>query len=105
MLERTHNYAHTGNARVVATSLMNPLFVGMALIKHGMPTFSDILKMGETSTDVPYILDKNWPRHALTKQPRFASKRAQILTYGNDHWEVGPVLPQNEAVRFAAVDR
>lgn len=88
MLERTHNYAHTGNGRVIATGLMNPLFVGMALPKHGMPTFSDILKFGATSKDMPYISDKDWPRHALTKQPRIASKRAQILTYGIEHWEV-----------------
>ena len=88
ILERTLNYAHTGNTRVIATSLMKPLFVGQSLIKHGTPTFSDVLRLGKTSGDRPYIPDRYWPRDALTQQPRVASKRSQILTYGAEQWEV-----------------
>jgi hypothetical protein len=88
VIERTINFAHTGSTRVIATTLMNPLWVGLSLIDHGTPTFRDLLEMGETAADLPYISDRLWPRHPTTKLPFFASKRAQILTYGAKHWEV-----------------
>lgn len=88
ILERIVNYGHTGNAAVIATTLMNPLWVGMSLPEHGTPTFNTLFEMGETATDPAYITDTLWPRNALTKAPYTASKRSQILNYGQNHWEV-----------------
>lgn len=100
VFERTINFAHTGSARVLATTLMNPLWVGLSLIDHGTPTFRDLLVMGETASDRPYVPERLWPRHPTTKLPFVASKRAQILTYGAKHWEV---CPQSSSHSYAHI--
>lgn len=88
VFERIYNFGNTGNAAVIATTLMNPLWVGLSLPEHGTPTFSSLLEMGKTAKDATYISDVNWPRNHLTKAPHTASKRSQIKNYGINHWEV-----------------
>lgn len=88
VLERALNVAHTGNVRVIATSLMNPLFVGRSLVDHGTPTLSDHIIMGQTANDPVHIPDIKFPRNHTTRQPLTASKRSQIFNYGVQHWEV-----------------
>lgn len=88
VLERALNVAHTGNVRVIATSLMNPLFVGRSLIDHGTPTFHECVLMGQTAYDPVHIQDVQFPRQQALRQPLTASKRSQILNYGVEHWEV-----------------
>jgi hypothetical protein len=88
VLERTLNVAHTGNIRVIATRLMNVLHVGLALVEHGFPAFFPELVIPSASSEAPYIKDINWPRVTKTGMPIVASKRAQMLTYGPNHYEV-----------------
>src|ERR1700684_4192268 len=40
VLERALAYAHTGNAKVIATSLMRPLWLVKSLLEQGLPTFA-----------------------------------------------------------------
>lgn len=88
VLERALNVAHTGNVRVIATSLMNPLFVGRSLVDHGTSTFHECVLMGQTSLDAVHIPDIQFPRNQVLRQPLTASKRSQIFNYGAHHWEV-----------------
>lgn len=88
VLERALNVAHTGNVRVIATSLMNPLLVGRSLLDHGTPTFSQSVIMGHTAKDSVFITEAEWPCHSSSKLPLTSSKRSQIFNYGINHWEV-----------------
>lgn len=88
MLERTLNVGHTGNVAVIATTLMDRLYVGRSLIDHGSPTFHECVKTGHTRSDIVNIPDVLWPRHHDTKEPLSASRRSQIFNYGVDQWEV-----------------
>lgn len=88
VLERALNVAHTGNVRVIATSLMNPMWIGRSLVDHGTPTFDDRLVMGHTALDPVHIPDVKWPRNETSRLPLSASKRSQVLNYGPQHWEV-----------------
>ena len=107
VLERTLNYAHTGNTGCIATTLMNPLWVGMSLIEHGSPTFRDIVDLGTSGDGGRVGVPENlWPRHSITKMPLTASKRSQILTYGAIHWEVsysasiGPFVVADQSLMY-----
>lgn len=89
VLERTLNVAHTGNIAVIATSLMNPLWVGRSLVTHGTPTFHPCLKMGQTASQGRVTIPPDqWPRHKVTRQPLTCTKRSIIFNYGNQQWEV-----------------
>lgn len=92
VLERTLNVAHTGNVRVIATTLMNPLWVGRSLIDHGTPTFDKCVYMDLASKGGVRIVDTMWPRDQTTREPFTASKRSQIFNYGPEHWEVRYLL-------------
>lgn len=88
VLERTLNVAHTGNVSVIATSLMNPLWVGHSLVSHGTPTFHPCLNMAHTSTDAVYIPEAKWPQNKDTGQPCTSSRCSQVFNYGIAQWEV-----------------
>lgn len=88
VLERTLNVAHTGNVAVIATTLMNRLYVGRSLMDHGTPTFNESVKMGHTHDDAVYVPEVLWPYNSDTREPITASRRSQIFNYGTDHWEV-----------------
>lgn len=88
VLERTLNVAHTGNVGVIATTLMDRLYVGRSLVDHGSPTFHDCIKMGLSPQDTLHVPDILWPRHPVTREPFTASRRSQIFNYGMDQWEV-----------------
>lgn len=88
VLERTLNVAHTGNVGVIATTLMDRLYVGRSLVDHGSPTFHECVKMDMSSQDPIRVPDIMWPRHPVTREPFTASRRSQIFNYGVDQWEV-----------------
>lgn len=87
-LERSLAYAHTGNAKVLSTSLMHPLWLSRGIIDQGMPSLSPILSPVLQSTNVPVIDSSIWPDGGGGRFPAIASKRAQILTYGEGHYAV-----------------
>ncbi|KAG2090773.1 uncharacterized protein F5147DRAFT_780230 [Suillus discolor] len=88
VLERALAYAHTGNTKVIATSLMRPLWLVQSLLEHGLPTFSPSVRFAAPPSIPIAISPADWPTLTSMKVPAIASKRSQILTYGNDHFEV-----------------
>ncbi|KAG1769738.1 hypothetical protein EV702DRAFT_1049616 [Suillus placidus] len=96
VLERALAYAHTGNAKVIATSLMRPLWLVQSLLEHGLPTFSPSVRFAPAPSIPVAISPADWPTLTNMKIPAIASKRSQILTYGNDHFE-----PLSQAYRAA----
>ncbi|KAI1784754.1 hypothetical protein LXA43DRAFT_1167648 [Ganoderma leucocontextum] len=84
VLERALNFAYTGAAKVLCQTLMGKLWVGKALQDGFMPVFCRDLKLGRNQE--PLIALTKWPM-SKRKQPLVASKRSQVLTYGEDHFQ------------------
>ena len=90
-LERALNYMHTGNTAVIATTVMNPLWIGRSVVKDGMPCLNpDILQV--VNGKHICIDAKDWPCHDLSKQPHSSSRRSQVLTYGESHYNVSLLI-------------
>ena len=92
VLERLLNFAHTGSARVLTTGLMNRIWPSRALKDGCMPMFSDILSFGGVTQTQPSIMLSLWPYDRRKNTPYLASKRAQELTYGQDHFLVSCLM-------------
>lgn len=90
VVERALNFMHTGHGKVLATSVMGPLWTSLALIDHGLPAFSPTIRAGLTMEDDLSVVEEEWPFNPATHQPLSASKRSQILTYGLSHYSVSP---------------
>lgn len=91
VLERALNFMHTGNTAVIATTVMNPLWIGRAILKDGFPCLNPgIIKL----TNKRYIVveEQLWPYNGALHRPHSSSKRSQTLTYGESHFNVRPVL-------------
>jgi hypothetical protein len=87
--ERALNYMHTGNVAVIATSVMNPLWVGNAIICDGLPCFnSKIVSLRHNTVSV--VVDR-WPFDHVRHHPKTSSKAAQIFSYGTSHFNVSAV--------------
>jgi hypothetical protein len=84
-LERALNFMHTGNVSVIATSAMNPLWIGLSLIHDGLPCINPTIVPTITST--VFVVPSQWP-HNNKGQPTSASRGAQIRTYGEGHYNV-----------------
>ncbi|KAG2365886.1 hypothetical protein BDR07DRAFT_1373987 [Suillus spraguei] len=87
VLERALAYAHTGNAKVIATSLMRPLWLVKSLLEQGLPTFAPSVRFSNAPCIPVAISPADWPTITNMNVPAIASKRSQMLTYGNDHFE------------------
>jgi hypothetical protein len=91
-LERSFNFAHTGNSKVLSRSLMDPLWLSLGITNDGHPALDRTLDEITFAT-MPFtaarLLAGIWPVHPRTFEPFYASKRAQTLTYGDYHWKVG----------------
>ncbi|KAG1823912.1 uncharacterized protein BJ212DRAFT_1327078 [Suillus subaureus] len=74
VLERALAYAHTGNSKVIATSLMRPLWLVKSLLEQGLPTFAPSVRFSHTPCVPVAISPSEWP--TLTN-----------MNYGNDHFE------------------
>ncbi|KAM6490423.1 hypothetical protein JOM56_014096 [Amanita muscaria] len=84
-LERALNFMHTGNVAVIATSAMNPLWIGLAIIHDGLPCLNPALVptlIGPDFVNVEY-----WPQHD-NRLPKSASRCSQLRTYGEGHYNV-----------------
>ncbi|KAG1803891.1 uncharacterized protein HD556DRAFT_1303877 [Suillus plorans] len=73
VLERALAYAHTGDTK--------------SLLEHGLPTFSPSVRFAAPPSIPVAISPADWPMLTSMKVLAIASKRSQILTYGNDHFE------------------
>ncbi|KAG1758543.1 hypothetical protein EDD22DRAFT_997786 [Suillus occidentalis] len=87
VLERALAYAHTGNARVIAAKLMRPLWLVQSLLEQGLPTFAPSVRITSSVGNPISISSADWPTSDNLNVPAIASKRSQVLTYGNDHFE------------------
>jgi hypothetical protein len=56
--ERAFNYLHTGNALVIATSFMNLLWIGQALIKDGLPCITGDVVLAWPGR--PIVIEQDW---------------------------------------------
>jgi hypothetical protein len=93
ILERTLAYAHTGNAKVIATSLMRPFWLVPSLLELGLPTLSPKIRISSSSLTTPITVSPaDWPTLTDMRVPAISSKRSQILTYSQDHFEVTILL-------------
>ena len=79
------NFMHTGNTAVIATSLMNPLWIGLAIVHDGLPCLNPTILPALTST-VPVNLAE-WP-YDQKGQPKSASKGSQVRNYGERQFKV-----------------
>ena len=85
--ERALNYMHTGNAAVIATSVMNPLWIGLAIIQDGQPSFNPNYLVTAHGTRVK-VVPEVWPYNKKRHQPLSSSRRSQVLTYGEAYFNV-----------------
>lgn len=85
--ERALNYMHTGNAAVIATSVMNPMWIGRAIIQDGLPCFNPNYVMTGNGTRIK-VNAEAWPFNKKKHQPLSSSKRSQVLTYGEQYFNV-----------------
>jgi hypothetical protein len=86
-LERALAMAYTGDARVIVKDLMVPFGLKPSLLDLGLPSVTTLVKfdvdISQSFTHTP----GNWPLTAR-QEPAVASKRAQTLTYGEEHYTV-----------------
>jgi hypothetical protein len=89
-LERALNFGHTGNTQVL-TSLMKPLFLSRAILDHGLPCLSGIVRTGNSLNDPVTIVNQDWPVHPKTHLPLMSSKRSHEINYGKSVMYVSTV--------------
>lgn len=97
-VERALNYMITGHAKVIATGLMNPMWIGHSVMQDGLPCFNprlvkfwkDLSK--QRSTLKLKIGYEDWPMDKRGLICASASKRTQIFNYGENHFAVSERL-------------
>ena len=72
VLERALNYMHSGNTKVIATSVMNPLWIGKALLEDGLPCLNP--KMVRFHATTWEVRGEYWPYDRSTGIPKSAAK-------------------------------
>jgi hypothetical protein len=104
--ERAMAFAVGGNPRVLSNDLMRPLSISRGIIDHGMPTFKPIYGSSATvSLSNPLVFRTHeWPLAKDKKYPAMASKRGQILTYGEPHYLVSTPLSSCCPIPYIRVD-
>ncbi|KAI9430768.1 hypothetical protein H4582DRAFT_2103578 [Lactarius indigo] len=86
-LERALCFCHTGNAAVLATSLMGPLGLSKGALKDGFPMLQDVFEhptIGQAMEHGLVIAHRKWP--LKNGYPAVASKKAQVLSYSMRHF-------------------
>jgi hypothetical protein len=80
-LERALNFAHTGNAKVLQKTLMDPLFLSKGIVDTGLPVLSDIVNLGLISQSKPRIDAVLWPTDRR-QRPLVGSIKSHRFRYG-----------------------
>ena len=87
--ERALNYMHTGNTAVISTTVMNPLWIGNAVVHDGLPCFNkNIISLHGNSQVQVSIIKERWPYNQAKLQPKTSSSAAQIFAYDISHFNV-----------------
>ncbi|KAG6369887.1 hypothetical protein JVT61DRAFT_13351 [Boletus reticuloceps] len=84
-LERSLNYMHTGNAKVLTRGLMDPLWLSLSLVNDGLPCLSPVISLPRTSLSQLDIRFVDWP--VRKGEPMVASKKSHMFNYGLDHFQ------------------
>ncbi len=87
MLERSLAMAYTGDARVITKDLMGPFGLKRSLLELGLPSITKLLTFDKNISQDFAHHPANWPLNK-SNEPAVASRHAQTLTYGEDHWMV-----------------
>jgi len=97
VLERALNYMHTGNTKVIATSIMKPLWIGEALIQDGLPCLNpNIIRFfGSSSWEVSA---EKWPSHRLNGIPNSAAKAVIEYNYGDTIYNVSGLFTADQTI-------
>jgi len=74
---------------------MDALWLSMGITHDGFPMvhpdLRDLTSLAlENSGSLRRMMEKLWVSDPVSGAPLVASKRAQSLTYGEDHWAVSP---------------
>lgn len=85
--ERALNCLHTGNMAVIATSVMNPLWIGRGLVHDGLPCLDPRIVDGKTRPKM-LISSARWPYDANKHQPKTSAKGSIIFRYSDAHFNV-----------------
>lgn len=98
-LERTLNYMHTGNAKVLTRGLMDPLWMSLSLVNDGLPCISEVVSLSVLLKYQVDIRHTQWPTY--NNEPHIASKMSHVFNYGLDHFEVcKPAHPLGAHLRY-----
>ncbi|KAH7920877.1 hypothetical protein BV22DRAFT_1179673 [Leucogyrophana mollusca] len=87
-LERALTFAHTGNAKVLATGLMRPMWLVPSIIEDGLPSLAPNISVS-VLPGLPCISLrlKDWPVLTSHHVPAVASKCSQVRNYGQSHFD------------------
>ena len=76
---------HTGNAAVIATRVMNPLWIGRSIVQDGIPCLNgQMINTGSLFNRVVVNVEM-WPYDVGKHQVLTCSQHVQVLTYGEAH--------------------
>lgn len=81
ILERALNFMHSGNTKVIATSIMNRLWIGEALIQDGIPCLNPA--MVRFFADQWELVAERIPYNSATGIPSSAARTVIIHNYGD----------------------
>jgi hypothetical protein len=87
VVERALNYMHTGNAKVISTSTMNPLWIGFSIIYDGLPCFNGTI-VNTRNPGHGIVNLSQWPFDERIQRPKSASKSGLLHYYGPDVFNV-----------------
>jgi hypothetical protein len=86
VLERALNYIHSGNTKVIATSIMNPMWIGRALIQDGLPSLNEtFVKLFSASWQVQGAC---LPCDNRNGTPKSAAAAVILFNYDRDVYNV-----------------
>ena len=87
---------HTGNASVISTSVMNPLWIGLSVIYDGLPCFNDTT-FNVRNPCIGIVNFGQWPFDDKIQHPKTASKSRLLHSYGPDVFNVSVLKPLSMA--------
>lgn len=80
-LERSLNFAHTGNTRVLIKSVMEPLWMSLGILTDGFPALNpDMVHLESDGTVI--VSSINWPRRSSDNTPISVASRAIEFSFG-----------------------
>lgn len=78
--ERALNFMHTGNPAVIKTSIMNPLWIGRAIVNDGVPSFNpNIVRLSHNS--IVKVIFSGWPYDNTRNLPKSTTESAIRYRY------------------------